>query len=537
MRPAWVSLLRPSTSIQIPSRYLQAQSSARWLHRLSARNAQEEIHKRARIAPDTAAANDNRSVASSRELYASHPSSPGSPLFLPYGTHILLKLQAFLRAQYLHYGFQEVVSPIIYKKSLWETSGHWDNYQDDMFAVTGRGAHGKDNAEREIGEDEEYGLKPMNCPGHCLLFKSQNRSYRDLPLRFADFSPLHRNELSGALTGLTRLRRFHQDDGHIFCQPSQIEDEIRKTLSFVKMVYQTFDLGNYKLRLGTKPTRFVGDSQDWARAEARLKNALEESRQDYYIEEEGGAFYGPKIDIVLMDSNGKKHQTATIQLDFQLPARFDLTYDAPEKISIPQVGNQSTRTSGADPIQTQLQRPVLIHRAILGSLERFIALLAESCGGKWPFWMNPRQLVVLTVSNSEKTQRRVEELVQLLASPDSQEGARKIRAREFAVDCDLSDQPLGKKIVNVRKKGYCFYVVVGERDLEQPLDQHVLKLTLCSHPKPQEVHKILGDVAGSRPGIATANGEFTMGESQGAPIILTISQCQDLMTRLESGFL
>ena len=406
-----------------------------------------------------------------------------------------------------------------------------------MFAVTGRDAHGGQDAEQEIGEDEEYGLKPMNCPGHCLLFKSQNRSYRDLPLRFADFSPLHRNELSGALTGLTRLRRFHQDDGHIFCKPSQVEDEIRKTLSFVKMVYQTFDLGNYRLRLGTRPTQFVGGLEDWARAEARLKNALEEGQQEYYLEDGGGAFYGPKIDIVLVDGDGREHQTATIQLDFQLPARFELTYDAPEKLSTPGVGIQSTRTAVADSTQTQLQRPVLIHRAILGSLERFIALLAESYGGKWPFWMNPRQLAILTVSNNEKIQRRVEELVHRLASPDFQEGARKIRAREFAVDCDLSDQSLGKKIVNVRKKGYCFYVVVGERDLEQPLDQHVLNLTLCSHPKPQEVYKILGDVASSRPGTDTAKDELKTAENQAAPVVMTVSQCLDLMTRLESEFL
>lgn len=540
MRSAW-----PSRHCQWPLTCIQSlrhssHSSSRLYSQISAETAQKRIAKQApreSHKSSKAGGKDNRAIVSSHELYALHPSSPGSPLFHPYGTHILLKLQAFLRAQYPRYGFQEVISPIIYKKSLWEISGHWDNYKDDMFAVTGRGAQGGHDPEREIGEDEEYGLKPMNCPGHCLLYKSQRRSYKDLPLRFADFSPLHRNELSGALSGMTRLRRFHQDDGHIFCEHSQIEQEIRKTLSFVRTVYQTFDLGNYKLRLGTRPEQFVGYEEDWTRAEARLKNALEESRRDFYIEHGGGAFYGPKIDIILTDADGKDHQTATIQLDFQLPARFRLEYDTPKKSFIPGSGFQTTGASGTGASETQQQRPVLIHRAILGSLERFMALLAESYGGKWPFWMNPRQLAILTVGKSEKVQRRAEKLVHQLSSPDFQEGARKLTARNFMVDCDSSDQSVAKKIVDARKKGYTFYTIIGERNLEQPLQEQKLDLTLVSHPKPQEVHEALRGILQLQ---TPANPTETQGgktDTKDTAVGLNVRQCQDYMTELDSKFL
>jgi threonyl-tRNA synthetase len=189
---------------------------------------------------------DHRTLAQAHNLFITSPYSPGSPLILPNGAYVFQKLQSFLRAQYPQFGFQEVITPIIYKKSLWEKSGHWENYAEDMFSVQGRGATGQTD-KAQVGEDEEFGLKPMNCPGHCLLFRDEIKSFRDLPIRYADFSALHRNEVSGSLTGLTRVRRFHQDDAHIFCRPDQILSEIEQTLKFVAMVYETFGLGPYKL--------------------------------------------------------------------------------------------------------------------------------------------------------------------------------------------------------------------------------------------------------------------------------------------------
>lgn len=456
---------------------------------------------------------DHRAIASSRDLFALHIASPGSPLFQPSGTHVLQKLQAFLRAQHPSYGFKEVLTPTIYKKSLWETSGHWDNYKDDMFAVIGRGAQGGHDPEREIGENEEYGLKPMNCPGHCLLFKSQRRSYKDLPIRYADFSPLHRNELSGALSGLTRLRRFHQDDGHIFCRHEHIKREISRTLDFVQLVYQTLNLGDYKLRLGTRPEQFIGTIDDWDTAETRLRSALEESGRLYSINHGDGAFYGPKIDILLTDADGKDHQTATIQLDFQLPKRFELEYDAP--------GSSKNET------------PVLIHRAILGSLERFMALLMESYNGKWPFWMSPRQLIVLTVGENVNVRKRGEDMARQLASPDARPGAQTLKARSFMVDCNNGDQSVGRKILDARRKDYNFYAVVGERNLKHPPDQQTLDLSLASHPQEHDVQDAIKAFLQSRKKTSQTEPIATKADS----ISLTIQQCQDLMTELESKFL
>ncbi|KAL8945284.1 MAG: hypothetical protein Q9211_000160 [Gyalolechia sp. 1 TL-2023] len=455
-------------------------------------------------------------LSGSRSLKSKRP-RPGSPLFQPSGTHVLQKLQAFLRAQYPSYGFQEVLTPTVYKKRLWETSGHWDNYKDDMFAVVGRGAQGGQDPGRQTGENEEYGLKPMNCPGHCLLFQSQKRSYKDLPIRYADFSPLHRNELSGALSGLTRLRRFHQDDGHIFCRHDQIMQEITETLRFVHLVYQTFNLGTYKLRLGTRPEHFVGSVDEWDKAETRLRLALDDSGRVYDINHGDGAFYGPKIDILLTDADGKDHQTATIQLDFQLPKRFALEYD----------------TS----VSNEKNMPILIHRAIVGSLERFTALLLESYSGRLPFWMSPYQLIILTVGEKANVRQRAEIMARQLAFPDARPGAQALKARKFMVDCDNSNQSLGKKIIDARKKGYSLYAVLGERNLEQPPGMQTLDVTLSSHPKEQDVQKVMEDFLQSQ--IQTSQSESSEGRiaTRDAATSLTVQQCQELMTEIESKYL
>ncbi|KAI9817135.1 MAG: hypothetical protein M1827_001247 [Pycnora praestabilis] len=408
---------------------------------------------------------DHRILGNEQELFTTSLYSPGSPLFLPNGAHVFNKLLSFLRAQYKLFGFQEVITPTIYKKTLWQKSGHWENYKGDMFEVSGRGASGQ-SKHAEIGEDEEYGLKPMNCPGHCLLFKSRTRDYGELPIRYADFSPLHRNETSGALSGLTRVRRFHQDDGHIFCRPKQITEEISKTLDFVAMVYKTFRLGPYKLVLSTRPAeKYIGTIDEWDSAEGQLKAALDGSGRQWTINEGDGAFYGPKIDIILRDSDGKEHQTATIQLDFQLPQRFELHYQA----RAPELEKKGMPTT--DPALLAITgpvTPVIVHRAILGSLERFTALLIEHYNGSWPFWISPRQAIVLTVNNSEGVTRlakqaldRFTQVEETRSDKDNVMIPRALDSITFTVDLDDHGRSLSKKVALAKSKKYNILVVVG----------------------------------------------------------------------------
>lgn len=441
---------------------------------------------------------DHRELAVQQELFTTSIYSPGSPLFLPNGARIFNKLQNFLRAQYSQFGFQEVITPTIYKKSLWEVSGHWENYAEDMFSVTGRGASGETGG-KEIGEDEEFGLKPMNCPGHCLLFAAKSRSFRDLPVRYADFSPLHRNEISGALSGLTRVRRFHQDDAHIFCRPSQIGEEISKTLDFVKLTYETFKLGSYKLALSTRPAdHYIGTEEDWNRAEDALKVSLNNSGQEWVIKEGDGAFYGPKIDIILKDSDGKEHQTATIQLDFQLSKRFELEYQAPA----PEFEQKGLTTTDPDLLKTSGPvTPVIIHRAILGSVERFMALLIEHYNGKWPFWISPRQVNICTVSDAPEViafADKAAKIVQMgqhdvgvLGAPDELK-ARPLNRAEFAVQLDSRPISLNKKLSESKRQRYGVIVVIGKNDLES----ETLSVDMSGIPDPDgQLRQVLGNTS------------------------------------------
>lgn len=404
--------------------------------------------KSAKTLPTPAA--DHRQLGIEQELFTTSIYSPGSPILLPNGARMFNKLTNYLRGEYQRYGFDEVITPTIYKKSLWEKSGHWENYAEDMYSVIGRGASG-DTEGRQVGEDEEYGLKPMNCPGHCLIFASKQRSYRDLPIRYADFSPLHRNEVSGSLSGLTRVRRFHQDDGHIFCRPSQIRTEISKSLQFVQEVYKVFGLGPYRLALSTRPAdHFIGSIEEWDNAESALKESLEASKQAWTVNEGDGAFYGPKIDIILKDSDGKEHQTATIQLDFQLPKRFELEYQAPA----PDLEQKGLTTDDAELLAIQGPvTPVLIHRAVLGSVERMMALLIEHYNGKWPFWLHPRQMIILTINNQPEV---IEFAREFKSSLQSREDKYPISA-----DLDESSRSLRKKISEAKRKHYGIVVVIG----------------------------------------------------------------------------
>ena len=396
----------------------------------------------------TTLANDHHTLGKRLNLFSVTPYSAGSPLLHADGSHLFLKLQDLLRAQHQAFGFREVISPTIYKQSLWEKSGHWQNYGDDMFEVVGRGARGTTEG-KDISDNEKWGLKPMNCPGHCLLFATEARSYRDLPVRFADFSPLHRNEISGALSGLTRVRRFHQDDGHIFCRRDQVKDEIASTLKMVNLVYSAFELKPHKLLLSTRPEdNFIGTENEWAEAELQLQTALDESNLNWSPNPGDGAFYGPKIDIILRDNHGKEHQTATIQLDFQLPQRFELVYQ------------DQTRST---------QTPILIHRAVLGSIERFMALLIEHYHGKWPFWLNPHQVSILTLNQSDTVLAHANKIASTLSDRPAS-GITKLqslRQSDFTINIDSTSETQGKKLVHARNQGYGILCSVGRKEVER----------------------------------------------------------------------
>ncbi|CAL8328274.1 unnamed protein product [Arctogadus glacialis] len=359
---------------------------------------------------------DHRKLGREQDLFFFHDLSPGSCFFLPKGAFIYNALVQFIRSEYKKRGFQEVVTPNIYNSKLWQTSGHWQHYSENMFSF-------------EV-EKETYALKPMNCPGHCLMFDHRPRSWRELPLRLADFGVLHRNELSGALTGLTRVRRFQQDDAHIFCTMDQIEEEIMGCLDFLRTVYQVFGF-TFKLKLSTRPEKFLGEPEVWDKAEKQLENSLVEFGEKWILNPGDGAFYGPKIDIEIKDAIGRYHQCATIQLDFQLPIRFNLSFVSHD---------------GDDK-----KRPVIIHRAILGSVERMIAILTENYGGKWPLWLSPRQVMVVPVG------------------PTCEEYAQKVQ-KEFhgaGLMTDVDVDPgctLNKKIRNAQLAQYNFILVVGEKE-------------------------------------------------------------------------
>uniref|UniRef100_A0A673J5H7 threonine--tRNA ligase n=1 Tax=Sinocyclocheilus rhinocerous TaxID=307959 RepID=A0A673J5H7_9TELE len=333
---------------------------------------------------------------------------PGSCFFMPKGAHIYNTLTDFIKSEYRRRGFSEVVTPTLYSTSLWERSGHWEHYSENMFTVT--------------CEPHTFALKPMNCPAHCLMFEQRVRSWRELPIRWADFGALHRNEHSGALGGLTRVRRFCQDDAHIFCTPEQLEEEITACLDFVRSVYRVFGFSFHCL-LSTRPVPCLGEPALWDAAEQQLESSLKQFEEHWELNPGDGAFYGPKIDIQIRDALGRQHQCATIQLDFQLPIRFNLQYTG----------------------------PIMIHRAVLGSLERMIAILAENFRGKWPFWLSPAQVMVVPVGGGSETY--------------GQEVVCRLREAGFMADIDDDrGSTLNKKIRSAQLAQYNYIFVVGEKE-------------------------------------------------------------------------
>jgi len=322
-----------------------------------------------------------------------------------------------IRTEYRNRGYSEVISPNMYNSALWERSGHWAHYKDDMFTF-------------EV-DKQQFALKPMNCPGHCVMFGHRTRSHRELPLRLADFGVLHRNELHGALTGLTRVRRFQQDDCHIFCRKDQISEELNNEINFMKNIYGIFGY-KFTLELSTRPEKYLGELETWDSAERVLSETLDSrfGPGNWKVNPGDGAFYGPKIDIHIHDAIGRSHQCATIQLDFNLPVRFDLNY----------VNDKN-----------ELERPIIIHRAMYGSIERFMAILIEHTAGKWPFWLSPRQIIVLPIS-----------MTQL-------DYAKKVRDifhnAGYFVDLDESDHTISRKVREAQTAQYNYMLVVGEQEV------------------------------------------------------------------------
>ncbi|MDI3316026.1 MAG: threonine--tRNA ligase [Bacillota bacterium] len=357
---------------------------------------------------------DHRKLGPELDLFSFHEEAPGFVFWHPKGWTLYRQLEAFSRELQEAAGYREVRTPQVFRTDLWKVSGHWEHYRENMFLM-----------ERD---DEVLGLKPMNCPAHCLLYKEKTRSYRDLPLRFMEYEGLARYERSGTLHGLLRVRGMHQDDAHLFVREEQIQEEIARVLELVEREYSTFGMP-YRVLFSTRPEDYMGELATWERAEAALRQALEATGKPYQINEGDGAFYGPKLDFMVTDTLGREWQCATVQLDFQLPERFDLTY-------VDERG--------------ELRRPVIIHRAILGSLERFIGILVEHYAGDFPLWLAPLQARIVPVADRHlEYARRLE---------------RELGARGLRVEVDDRNEKLGYKIRQAELEKVPYVLVVGDRE-------------------------------------------------------------------------
>ncbi len=357
---------------------------------------------------------DHRRLGKELGLFSFHPASPASPFFHPKGAALYIRLIDYVRELYREYGYSEVITPQIFDAELWKRSGHYEHYRDNMYftEVDGR----------------EFGLKPMNCPSHCLLFNQRRHSYRELPIRLADFGRLHRYELSGAVAGLTRVRSFSQDDAHVFCTPEQVQDEVSTAMRMMLDCYPLFGF-EVKIVLSTRPEERAGDDALWDRAEAALQTCLERRGDPFEIMPGDGAFYGPKIDFIARDALGREHQLGTIQLDYVMPERFGLRY-----------------IDAAD----QERRPVMIHRAMLGSLERFIGILIEHCAGAFPFWVAPEQVRVLSITD------RSAAYAKQVRDDLSQKGLN--------ATMDVRNEKIGAKIREAQLQRIPVMLVVGDRE-------------------------------------------------------------------------
>ena len=365
--------------------------------------------------------NDHRVLGKALDLFWFSPYSAGNPFFTSKGTEVYSRLQNFLRKMYKKYGYEEVISPQIYNKDVFDCSGHTKHFKDNMFELVS-------------DEESQSFLKPMNCPGHCLLYKKEKRSYRDLPWRVADFGRLHRKELKGALQGLTRVVSFCQDDAHIFCRSDQLSHEIQKAIQMLQEVYKALGLENYHIELSTQPEDFMGDGDIWNQAESALKQALNDLKIPFHINQGDGAFYGPKLDVIVKDAFDRPWQLGTFQCDFNLPEVFKLYY-MNEK--------------------DEEKRPVMIHRAVLGSLERFIGVYLEHRKGRLPFWLCPIQAFVLPLSDSEDS--------------FCEEIKKTLEQAGIVCKIDKRNERLSYKIRQVQLAQIPYMIIIGQKEVKSKL--------------------------------------------------------------------
>ncbi len=357
---------------------------------------------------------DHRKLGKELDLFSIHPEGPGFPFFHPKGMVVINEILKYWREEHEKEGYSEVKTPIILSKTLWEQSGHWEHYKENMYftKIDGR----------------DFAIKPMNCPGSILIYKERVHSYRELPLRWAELGLVHRHELSGVLSGLFRVRAFTQDDAHIYCMPEQIEEEVIGIIKLTERIYKTFGF-KYEVELSTKPEKAMGTAEQWHEAETALKNALEKCRIKYKVNPGEGAFYGPKIDFHVKDALGRKWQCGTIQLDFQMPERFDLSYE----------GKDGRR-----------HRVVMLHRTVLGSLERFLGVLLEHFAGKLPLWIAPEQIRVITVSDKVRNYAK--------------KVYKELEKQGFRVMLDDRASTVQYKIRDAQLQKVPYMVVIGEKE-------------------------------------------------------------------------
>jgi threonyl-tRNA synthetase len=360
---------------------------------------------------------DHRKLGRELDLFSFHPEAPSSPFFHPKGTVVYNRLVQYVRDLYGPYEYDEIITPQVMDVSLWHKSGHYANYKENMYFT-------------QIDE-REFAIKPMNCPASTFVYASQKRSYRDLPLRLADFGRLHRYEKSGVTAGLTRVRTFCQDDAHIFCTPEQIEHEIKKVVTMILKTYELFDFNEVKIFLSTRPEKRVGSDELWDKAETALKKVLDSLGRPYQINPGDGAFYGPKIDFQIRDALKRYHQCGTIQLDFNLPERFELDY------------------TGSD---NAAHRPVMVHRAVLGSIERFMGILIEHVAGAFPFWLSPVQARLVPIKDAHNDYCR--------------EFMRQLKSMGIRVDVDDRNESMGLKTREAQIAKIPFSLVAGDREMQ-----------------------------------------------------------------------
>ncbi|MBS3766564.1 MAG: threonine--tRNA ligase [Candidatus Cloacimonetes bacterium] len=360
---------------------------------------------------------DHRKIGKKLNLFSFHAEGPGFPFWHHNGIVLIDQVTGYLRKTLVERGYREIQTPIILKDELWHRSGHWDNYKDNMYFT-------------EIG-DEEFAVKPMNCPGCLLIYNEELHSYREFPLKYSELGLVHRYEKSGVLHGLFRVRQFTQDDAHVFCTPNQLEEEIEKLIDLVYEVYQTFGFEDFFIELSTKPEKAIGCNEVWEKAEKALANALDKKNISHKVNQGEGAFYGPKIDFHIKDSLDRLWQCGTIQVDFSMPERFDLEY------------------IGAD---GEKHRPVMIHRAILGSIERFIGILIEHYAGNFPLWLAPVQVEIIPIS-----EQHLEYAEKILA---------KLKDNEIRAEVDYQDEKVGYKIREAEKQKIPYMIIVGDNEIE-----------------------------------------------------------------------